>query len=128
MEWNTAYPYINQTISFNSNLIKTYKIERYEKLNCNLILMSPSIVQQWKKELEYSELKVIIINSKKKVENVDPEKYDVLIITPSMYNYLVGTFSRYSWKRFIFDEPANIRVTNMKKVHAGFYWFITATP
>jgi SNF2 family DNA or RNA helicase len=128
MDWNLSFPYIEQSISFNSNLIKTYKIKRMRKLNCNLILVSTSLVEQWKKELNHSKLKVAIVNSKKKIENVDPEDYDVIIVTPSMYNHLVRAFSKYAWKRFIFDEPANIRVTNMKKVFAGFYWFITATP
>ena len=128
MEWDVSLPYIEQTISFNSNLIKTYKITRMQKINCNLILVSSSLLEQWRSELGYSSLKHISVNSKKKIENIDPENYDVILLTPSMYNYFVQTFSKYAWKRFIFDEPANIRVSNMKKVFAGFYWFITATP
>ena len=68
------------------------------------------------------------INSKKKLERLEIEYFDVVLVTPSMFNYLVSMFSKYAWKRFIYDEPANIRVSGMKNILAGFYWLITATP
>ena len=128
MEWDTDMPYIENILEMNTNLIKTNTINRYEKIICNLILVSPSIIHQWEKELSYSNLNIICINTKKKLENLELENLDVVLITPSLYNYLIQMYSKYAWKRFIFDEPANIRVPNMKKVQAGFYWFITATP
>ena len=45
-----------------------------------------------------------------------------------MYNKLIHIYSKYAWKRFIFDEAGHIKVPGMKEVHAGFYWFISATP
>ena len=128
MEWDLNLPYIEQNMSFNTNLVKTHIIKRFEKINCNLILVSPSIIQQWEKEFEYTDIKVLCVNTKKKLENIEIQDFDVILVTISMYNYIAQMFSKYAWKRFIFDEPANIRVPNMKKVNAGFYWFITATP
>lgn len=128
MDWDIDLPYIKNNIKIASNLIKTNKITRYEKINCNLILVSPSIIHQWKHELSYSNLSVAYINNKKKLENLEIENLDVVVVTTTLYNYLAQMYSKYAWKRFIFDEPANVRVSNMKEVMAGFYWFITATP
>ena len=37
-------------------------------------------------------------------------------------------YSKFAWKRFIFDEPGNLKVPGMIGVTAGFYWFMSATP
>ena len=47
MEWDIDLPYIEEKIITTNNLIKSHIIKRYEKLNCNLILVSPSIIKQW---------------------------------------------------------------------------------
>ena len=41
---------------------------------------------------------------------------------------LIKSYSRYAWKRFIFDEPGHNKVIGMKNIQAGFYWLVTATP
>ena len=58
--------------------------------------------------------------------NVD--SYDVVIVTTNMYNFLISITPNYAWKRFIYDEPGDVRVPGMKHVIAGFYWLVTATP
>jgi hypothetical protein len=129
MEWELSIPFIHETITTQSNgLIKTRKIERYSKLPTTLILVSPTILEQWTKEISFTNLNQIAITSKKEIENTDVENYDIVITIPSMYNNLVQIYSKYSWKRFIFDEPANIRVPGMRDIKAGFVWFVTAQP
>lgn len=130
MEWDTEFPFLVKTIiSESNNLIIKTKIERYFKLNCTLILVSPSILKQWKDAIyNNTDLTFITITSKKDIENTEIKNFDIILIIPSMYNNFVKSYSKYAWKRFIFDEPAHIRVSGMKDIKAGFMWFVTSTP
>jgi hypothetical protein len=129
MEWAVDYPFVVENINSESEgLIRTRKLLRYDKLQSNLILVSPTILKQWEKEFEYTNLIVGVIATKKDIDIVDAEKCDVVLVTPSNYNDLIKSYSRYAWKRFIFDEPGHNKVIGMKNVQAGFYWLVTATP
>lgn len=129
MEWDMNIPFLFEKINIESNgLIKNRKLERYDKLRSNLILVSSSILNQWQNELENTTLKYISITSKKVIENANIENCDIVLVIPSMYNDLIKTYSKYAWKRFIFDEPGHVRVSGMKEIKAGFFWFITANP
>jgi len=129
MEWDLDYPFVFENIiSESEGIIKTRKFLRYDKLPSNLILVSSTILKQWQKELEYTNLKVGVISTKKDIDIVEAEKCDVVLVTPSNYNDLIKSYSRYAWKRFIFDEPGHNKVIGMKNIQAGFYWLVTATP
>ena len=129
MEWNLDYPFVIEHIYNESEgLIKTRKITRMDKLQANLILVSPTILKQWEKELEYTELTVGVVATKKDIDNVNAENCDVVLVTPTNYNDLIKSYSRYAWKRFIFDEPGHNKIIGMKPVQAGFYWLVSATP
>lgn len=129
MIWDMDYPYsIEKVENRANNLVKQITIEKYDRIYANLIVVSPSLVSQWESELKYSNLKVFSVLTKKSVESVDLYNTDVVLVIPSMYNSLVSLYRNYAWKRFIFDEPGNLRIANMKNIIAGFYWFVTATP
>ena len=129
MEWDLEMPYIYETIvSEAKGRIKNYFISRYDKLPTTLILVSNSIICQWEEELKKTELKYNIIKNNRDLEKLYPEQYDIVIVTPSYYNKLVIIYSKFAWKRFIFDEPGHLKVAGMQDIHAGFYWFVTATP
>jgi SNF2 family DNA or RNA helicase len=129
MEWDLDIPFVKEVVNTESaGLILIRKVERYDKLPTTLILVSTSIVSQWEQELGHTNLKVKVIDSRKDVDNVVVENYDVIIVTVSMFNNLAMSYSRYAWKRFIFDEPGHVRVSGMKEIQAGFYWLVTATP
>ncbi len=129
MIWDMETPFTEEIITTTAaGLIKTRKIYRYDRLPATLVLMSPSIVSHWKQELIHTDLKVGIVDNKHQVDNIVVEDYDVILVTTGMYNALCHRFATYAWKRFIFDEPGHIRITGMKDTHAGFIWFITATP
>lgn len=129
MEWELEVPFVQETVTTESaGLVCHRQIKRYDKLPTTLILVSPSIISQWEQEFANTNLKVTVVASRQDVDDIEIENCDVIIVTVSMYNNLAMTYSRYVWKRFIFDEPGHVRVTGMKDVHAGFYWFITATP
>ena len=132
MEWDLEFPHtFENVISDSRGLVKTYITKRYDRLNPNLILVSQSIIGQWENELKKSDLKFTSIISNKDVEKLsleEMENIDIILVTPSFYNKIAVIYSKFAWKRFIFDEPGNLRIANMQPVQAGFYWFITATP
>lgn len=91
--------------------------------------MSQSIIKQWENEFKHApSLNVAVLLSKKHVDTIKVEDFDVLLVTPSMYNKLVNKYYGMAWKRFIFDEPSSLKVPAMSEIVAGFYWFVTATP
>lgn len=129
MEWN-SYPYSIETIQLKSNNhIKVRTTQNYDKLNCTLIVADPSITKQWFDELStVPTIKKIIVSTRKLIVMVKVEDYDVIIVTPTMYNAFVLKYHNLAWKRFIYDEPGHIRIKSMTNVIAGFYWLVTATP
>jgi hypothetical protein len=129
MTWELYTPFVVEKIdSISLGIITNRKINRYKKLSANLILVSPSILSQWKNEIKNTNLKMECICSRKDIDLIDITNCDIVLVIPSMYNNLVKSYSKYAWKRFIFDEPGHMRVPSMKEVVAGFYWFVTATP
>jgi hypothetical protein len=92
-----------------------------------LVLVSQSIIGQWEKELQKSNLKYAVVISNKDVEKLNVEENDVVLVSPSFYNKIIAMNSMFAWKRFIFDEPGNLRIAGMSHVKACFYWFITAS-
>ena len=129
MSWDMNTLYIQSQLSTicDGNIKKT--VQKYhEKLDITLVLAGNSIINQWYDECKKSPLCVKKITTKKDVDTVLIINYDVILITPSMYNTFVLKYSNMAWKRFIYDEPGNIKVPAMKNIIAGFYWLVTATP
>lgn len=129
MDWKVDEPYVFETVNSESGgRIKVRNVSTYEKLPTNLILVSQSIIKQWENELESCDLNVGVVTTSKKADNIKAEDFDVILIIPTMLNKLLSRYQNYAWKRFIFDEPGHVKVSSMKRVTAGFYWFVTATP
>jgi len=135
MEWNESELYIHKSyiMHYGEGRILATENIKYEKINCNLILVSQTLIKQWETELSSTNLQYHVIGTKKQVISCNPSDYDVLIISPSMYNFFMAhhngrTPYPFAWKRFIFDEPQCTSISAMKPVMAGFNWFITATP
>ena len=129
MEWITNTPYnFTNTVSLAGGRIKKTATVTYEKIDTTLVLASHSIIHQWYDEIVKTPLAVKMITSSKSVETTLIDNYDVVLVTPTMYNRLVSKYSGFAWKRFIFDEPGHIKVPGMRKVIAGFTWLVTATP
>jgi SNF2 family DNA or RNA helicase len=73
-------------------------------------------------------MKYALITHRKKADTLDPCEYDIVLTSPSMYNYVLNRFPNYAWKRFIFDEPTQTKIPAMRQIIVGFSWFISATP
>lgn len=129
MEWDTDVPFVFEKIKVEAECrIKSYEIVRLSKIPTTLVLMSQSIIGQWEEELSKTPLKFTSIKKKSDLTELQAEEHDMVLVIPTMFNKLVTVYSSCAWKRFIFDEPSNLKIPGMIEVNAGFYWFLTATP
>lgn len=129
MEWDMQTPYADtKTVVEAYHKIKKTTFTEYYKLNSNLVMVSHTILKQWEQELDKTPLKYVRITNQKELESVKPDKVDVVLVIPKMFNKLIIEYHGHAWKRFIFDEPGNMKVPAMRDIVAGFYWFVTATP
>ena len=131
MKWDTSKSHNKTIISENkgdSMFITIKKKKSYCRIKTSLLLVNQSIIKQWESELNLMNVKYIVLDKRKLVDDVDVTKYDLVITIPTMYNRLIHKYYGVYWKRFIFDEPVNINVPRMSTVRAGYYWLITATP
>lgn len=138
MPWDCNIPLRRDWVQHKArNLVSMTVTTEYEKLYPNLILVSPSIIHQWCQEIKTSTKLTFykIVNHKdiSKLDNIYEtedktlSKFDIVLVVPTMYNYLMQTFRKRAWKRFIFDEPGHLNVPNMDECISGFMWLVTAT-
>jgi SNF2 family DNA or RNA helicase len=130
MDWKVQEEHVQSFISgvYGNGCIVKKSLVSLKRIATNLIVAGTSILKQWTDELEETSLRFCVISNKKKLEQMDPCEYDVVLCSPTFYNLLLERFPSYAWKRFIYDEPTHTKITSMRQVIAGFIWFITATP
>lgn len=129
MKWDMTTPFIQSIVTTQAGgRIKKTTSTEYQKLDTTLVLVSQSIIHQWYNECLKTPMSVTMITTKKLVDTVLVDNYDIILVTPTMYNKLVSKYSIMAWKRFIFDEPGHMKVPGMEKIVAGFIWLVTATP
>lgn len=130
MKWDISEEHTQSFISgmYGNGCIIKKSLISMKRINTNLIVAGITIIRQWMKELDDTELHYAVIMNKKKLEQLDPSEYDVVLCSPSFYNYFLERFPSYAWKRFIYDEPTHTNIPSMRQVIAGFIWLITATP
>jgi len=129
MQWDLEEQHkeIRYSVYSGGRLVRKH-IYSYDRLHPTLIVTNQSIIKQWLKEFSYTDLDVVSVMTKKDAMEIDPDCYDVVIVTCTMFNKLGTRFSEYAWKRFVFDEPGHVKIPSMKRIRAGFTWLITATP
>lgn len=130
MEWDLREPFVVSNISNiygNGSIIKK-SLLRFQKIETSLIVASTSILKQWSDEIFSTPLTHVIITTRKKLDSLEPTLYDIVLCSPSLYNYLVNKYPNYAWKRFIYDEPTQTKIPAMRCIVSGFIWFVSATP
>ena len=130
MTWDLSNNYIHTSLHsmVGDGRIKLYQDTEYQKINCTLIIANQSIIRQWSDEFKLTDLKVEMVTTKLRCSKIDPEDYDVVLCSPTMYNRYTDLNRQYAWKRIIFDEPTHTKIPAMNIVYSSFVWFITATP
>lgn len=117
LERKTNFQYVSQT-----------KVELLPQLNTTLILVNISLMTQWIQELNRTLLRHTAIYAKTEIEDIDLDSYDVILVSNNIYNLFSQVYRKKSWKRFVIDEPASLKIPAMEESHALFYWLITSTP
>ena len=129
MEWDTKKDYEFEMIDSHAcHHVKTVKTLKIPKNNTTLILCSTSIAHQWLDEFSKTDLSVTKVTTRNSSLYVHIDDYDVVIVTPTYFNFFVDRYHNTAWKRFIYDEPSTIRVPSMRPIHTGFTWLVSATP
>jgi len=129
MEWdlNTLHNNKNYSTGLGGKIVEC-KITKYSRIPATLVLVSQSTIGQWEYELRKTTLTFSSVKTKRNIGSCEPFENDVILIIPTMYNLFIREHVNYFWKRFIFDEPAYIKIPSMKEVKTGFYWFVCANP
>lgn len=130
MPWDTNEEHIQSFISgvYGNGCIVKRSLLALKRINTNLIVVATTILKQWTDELDETSIRYVVVSSRKKLEQMDPSEYEVVLCSPTFYNSLLERFPSYAWKRFIYDEPTHTKIASMRQVLAGFIWLITATP
>ena len=89
MEWDLNIPEVIEepySINHGCKITKKFTLRR---IPTNLIVISQSLVSQWKDEFTRTELKTEVVRTRKKAGSVKVEDFDVILCTPTMYNKLL---------------------------------------
>ena len=128
MNWCCSVNFQKEEIYTANSEIRVSRKTIHPRLPTTLILVSQSLVSQWKKELSKTDLAFDVVRTRKKANKIQVEDFQAVICTPTMYNQLISRFHDMAWKRVIYDEPGTTQIRGMKAIIAGFIWFVTATP
>lgn len=102
-----------------------YRGENGKKINTTVVLTSLSVFSQWESELKKTKLKYNMIKSRNNMSDV--EKYDVVVLTITMYKSFTEYYNNHMFKRFVYDEMDSAYVPAMTAPKAEFTWLISAT-
>lgn len=131
MPWDIKKSNERADIFTYNSCLKVLSRVRKTRVRANLLVVSPTLVEQWKEYFGFVKpgvLKIKEVTHAKDIEDIDPDQWDVILCSSSRYNELVGHVGNHIvWKRFIFDEAGSTHISGMRTVHAGFVWFVTAT-
>lgn len=135
MEWDMSTPYVVHS-KFKTDMYSLSYKNIIKKVNVTIVLASLSCIRQWEADFDKaSNIKLLVVNTNKiiqekcqEIANKTDFPYNVILLTPTMFKFFFMCNRNVIWKRFVFDEPAQLRVPAMPYVMAGFTWFVTATP
>ena len=133
MSWDISKDNEKSDIYTYNSCLKFVNRTMKKRIRPNLLLCSPTLIEQWKEYFAFAPtLNIGEISTKKDVENFSKNianinDFDVIICSSVRYNDVVQAVGNVVWKRFIFDEAGSTHIPTMKSVHAGFVWFVSAT-
>lgn len=130
MPWDLQQDYVQASIINvygNGCIVKRLRTF-FQRIRANLVVATITVAFQWIQELKETDLRSILITSRKLAKHIDPTEYDVVVATPACYNAVTERFPNYAWKRFIYDDPTHCRIPSMRPIVAGYIWMLSATP
>lgn len=103
----------------------------FKDINTNLIIVPPKLINQWIDSLQYiTNITYVAVNSKKTMEQLlvnGFQKYDVILITSTIYSSYSENFIIFRWMRIILDEPDTYTLPEIGDNY-NFIWLISGTP
>ena len=82
MIWDLETEYVFENIfTFGAQHIKKVYTESYPKNRTTLVLAGSSVVHQWAEEFLHTDLNVVTVTTKKAVNCIDIDEYDVVIVS-----------------------------------------------
>uniref|UniRef100_A0A6C0EB91 RING-type domain-containing protein n=1 Tax=viral metagenome TaxID=1070528 RepID=A0A6C0EB91_9ZZZZ len=96
---------------------------------CNLIIVPPPLITQWKNSLKNTSLTYASIGKKAELVNKIYYDTDVILLSSALINDFMNMDinSKKKWARVIIDEADSIKL-NLKYISTNFLWLMTGTP
>lgn len=134
MEWKVQNI---ERIEMHNDYIITIKkniVNKPSNIKTNFLLVSPSIVEQWKEYFSFIKknryFSIAEIVTRKDIVDFDILRdYDLVLVSSSRYNEFIDSFGNRNivWKRFIMDDITSIHIPAMRNIRAGFIWLISSS-
>lgn len=118
--------------SMTKTVIKTfadYKITKTENIlqetvNTNIVFCNPQVCQLWKRHLDKTNLKTLLLIENKLLYGLEFENYQVIIAPYTNYGSIANRLENFCVKRVIYDDPYSTTICNLT-ISAGFSWYIS---
>jgi hypothetical protein len=130
MPWDIALPYSTLEYTNVNQCVTRVQKRRMRRARANLIVASSSLIEQWKEYFSFvrrDTFRLKEVSAMKDLDNLNPDEWDVVLVSATRFNALIDQVGPVVWKRFIFDEAGSTHINAMRHVYAGFIWFVTAT-
>lgn len=127
------FPFIQFVQSWSLCFCQGQRMEadiRFRFIDATLVVCSSSIMLQWEKTLKMPKgrIRLIKLNTKKDIQNFaetldrnrNTKKEIVFLCGHTLYNFLARVCFGLVWKRFVFDEPASVKIPSMEPWSACF--------
>jgi len=130
MAWNTMEEHVQSCITnvLGNGCVIKKSIACFRRLATTLVVAPPTILSQWKDELSHTRLRHIIVSTIRLCDQFEPADYDVVVVSPQLFNALIQRFPNIAWKRFVYDDPTHCKIRSMRPIVCGFMWLMSATP
>lgn len=104
------------------------KVEMRRPVKTSLIVVPNALLEHWESECSKTDLKPLVLESKKECEEFNLEEHHMVICPMSIYPTLMSVYSQTAWNRIIFDEPHTMMNLSCENFPCNFIWLVTATP
>lgn len=127
--WDITTKYCKESIQMINDSTYYKNITYYKKIKPTLIITNKINQLHWKSYFDLTQLACYYITSKYNIKNIDIQKYDIIVITPSTFNRLSNQFQDYVWKRIIIDKPETLdKLDKLDYIIYNHLWFLTKCP
>ena len=131
--YTTLSDTISDTVSFRSVGLDHVTIRTPNTatpVNTCVLVVPHNLVCQWEAYIvAFKELRSFTVKRKPHMAALgsDMGKYDLVLVTSTLFNEFATAHKSLRFKRVFFDEVDNINIPNCSSLIAGFTWFVSAS-